>query len=209
MDSLDSIGLKYGTDKASNKNNFLFLYDSLFSRLRFKPIKMLEIGILGGASLKTWREYFGNGTIVGFDINADCRKYAADGIKIEIGDQGNEKILEDIRKRHGPFDIVLDDGSHMWDHQTLTLKKLFEAIKAGGYYVIEDYDVSYGKYVDTYRGTAKHSPADFIKTISDYVAGRWVLRPEQQVDAVARAIAARCDYVLVSKGVAVLKVRDF
>lgn len=71
-ESLDSIGLRYGTDKASPSNDFLSFYERYFEPLRGRPIKLLEIGVMDGASLRTWRDYFPNGTIIGVDINPDA-----------------------------------------------------------------------------------------------------------------------------------------
>ena len=57
-DSLDSIGLRYGTDKSSLHHDYLDFYDRFLSPLRLEPICILEIGVWYGASLSMWAEYF-------------------------------------------------------------------------------------------------------------------------------------------------------
>jgi hypothetical protein len=36
------------------------------------------------------------------------------------------------------FDIIIDDGWHKWEAQINTITNLFDRVKVGGYYVIED-----------------------------------------------------------------------
>ncbi len=47
----------------------------------------------------------------------------------------------------GPFDIGIDDGSHIWCHQILAFERLWPAIKRGGLYVIEDVLTSYDAWL--------------------------------------------------------------
>ena len=45
--------------------------DSFFKKQRHEKLKIAEIGILDGASLLMWREYFNNSEIFGFEYNND------------------------------------------------------------------------------------------------------------------------------------------
>jgi hypothetical protein len=56
----------YDTDKI--QHNYLELYDPILSPLRDREVKLLEIGIHRGGSLKLWRDYFSRGLIVGIDL---------------------------------------------------------------------------------------------------------------------------------------------
>ncbi len=65
LPTLDALGLKHRTDKASSGHDYLTFFDSFFAPLRDQPITLLEIGVFNGASLRTWEEYFPRGKIVG------------------------------------------------------------------------------------------------------------------------------------------------
>ncbi len=60
--TLNEIGAKYGTDKVEASGHkwfsstYMDRYSLYFEPIRDMPIKFLEIGILNGASLRTWRE---------------------------------------------------------------------------------------------------------------------------------------------------------
>jgi hypothetical protein len=72
---LCEIGKKYDTDKSSQRNNvsnirhchpYTLFYDGLFKNKRYEKIRIAEIGILEGASILMWKEYFVNAEIYGF-----------------------------------------------------------------------------------------------------------------------------------------------
>jgi hypothetical protein len=92
---LQELGLKYGTDKASHMFrgiSYLDIYDRHFYEIRDSVKSFVEIGILNGKSLLMWREYFPNATIVGIDINPECKSYESERIKIYIGDQNDDNF---------------------------------------------------------------------------------------------------------------------
>jgi len=143
--TLDELGLKYGTDKSSNGHNYLKYYDMFFSPIRGKDILLLEIGTWEGASLKMWDEYFYNRKlIVGADID-EKEQYRTPSIWTIECDQSKVDHLDNVGIIHGPFDIILDDGSHDADHQILTFETMFPYVKPNGFYVIEDTLCSYDK----------------------------------------------------------------
>jgi hypothetical protein len=169
--TLDEIGLKYGTDKASSHHNYLSFYDSFLAPFRDQPITVLEIGVFKGASLNTWREYFPNAKIIGVDIQLSCKQLETDRIKIELADQSNLEHLAQLAITHGPFDLVVEDGSHMWEHQITTLRALFPFMKNGGHYIVEDLQTNYGTLQAKYRGAASESCVDFLKRWMDFLVG--------------------------------------
>jgi hypothetical protein len=146
MSTLNEIGLKYGTDKASDVHDYLKKYEKYLPYKRDDNLKILEIGVHDGGSLRTWKEYFYNSTIIGIDINPDCKKYEEDRIIIEIGDQSNKYFLDGLIKKHGPFDFILDDGSHIVNHVLTSFEELFKSVKENGQYIIEDACTSYWEY---------------------------------------------------------------
>ena len=52
------------------------IYERVFSKLRLEPIKLLEIGVYKGASLRVWHNYFHSGsTVVGIDVDNSCTRF--------------------------------------------------------------------------------------------------------------------------------------
>jgi hypothetical protein len=166
--SLDAIGLRFGTDKASRHHDYLNFYEQVFAPRRREPLTLLEIGVFNGASLRTWREYFPNARIVGADIEPLARRWRGDRIEIEYMDQSNLEDLTRVAMKHGPFDIIIEDGSHLWEHQITSLKTLYPFLRPGGLYVVEDLQTNYGEMQADYRGVASRTCVDFLKTWLDY-----------------------------------------
>lgn len=127
--------------------NYFDSYEALFSHFRGKAPKILEIGVDRGGSLILWRKYFGDGCqIIGIDINADCAAFddPANGIHVRIGSQDDSGFLGRIIDEFGPFDIIIDDGSHVVSHQIASFNALFDrGVRPGGIYMVEDLETSY------------------------------------------------------------------
>ncbi len=107
---------------------------------------MLEIGVLDGGSLKLWRKYFDPGAkIVGLDINPECKRYedAERNVFVEIGDQADPEFLARVQEKHGPFDIIIDDGGHTTAQQTISFNALYGSLSDGGVYMVEDLHTNY------------------------------------------------------------------
>jgi len=145
--------------------HYLDLYERYLSSFRNKSISILEIGVLNGGSLQLWKKYFGkNCNIVGIDINPNF-KYEEPQIKVEIGDQTDRKFLKYIVDTYGPFDIIIDDGSHIQNHIKTSFDFLYDYVKDDGVYVIED---THTAYMKSYNGGLK-SPLNIIHHISKFV----------------------------------------
>jgi hypothetical protein len=163
---LDEIAIKYGTDKSSLFHNYAVKYDKLLSQFKEQFTNILEIGVLNGNSVKMWEEYFPNAIINGIDINFECKQCESERIKITISDQGDENKLKELKKL-GPFDFIVDDGSHIYNHQILSFQILFPFLKKGGIYVIEDI---YTSYTPEYYGYGTDPKCiDYFKNLIDEV----------------------------------------
>jgi hypothetical protein len=139
--SLGELFTKYGSDKGPSFHNYNRQYEVLFASIREKPIKILEIGVFQGASLKAYRDYFNEALcIVGVDINPTCKSYenVDNHIFVEIGDATNKEFITEITEKHGTFDLILDDGSHRNDHVIKSFNMLFPLLNDNGIYVVED-----------------------------------------------------------------------
>lgn len=168
MNTLDKIADSYGTDKSSFIHNYCVKYERYLPFKRYNALKILEIGVLRGDSLKMWKDYFYRSEIIGIDITSECKNYEQDRIHIEIGSQIDGEFLNAVSVKCGPFDMILDDGSHMNSHQIYSFEHLFKSIKSGGVYIVEDCMVSYWSEFE--GGYLKEgSTMDYFKKLSDDV----------------------------------------
>jgi hypothetical protein len=151
MGKLTEIANNLGTDKGTNafcKHSYTLTYEELFDPLLTQHVKMLEIGVADprfpGASVKMWKDYFPQSTFVGYDINEQALQFAQEGASIFIGDQNKPEDLQRLISEHGSdWDIIVDDGSHHGEHVVTSFDNLFEHVKPGGYYIIEDLHAVY------------------------------------------------------------------
>ena len=153
---------RYRTDKVpSIYHNYTPYYHELFGDRRQEVRRVLEIGIgypetmmwgptegyVIGASLYMWRDYFPNAEIVVLDNKLDKletfhRANRDSGRFIELlCDQSVASDLQRVAETLSwgqQFDLIVDDGSHVAEHQVLSAKLLYSLLAPGGVYVIED-----------------------------------------------------------------------
>ena len=136
--NLHELGMKYNTDK-SYEHNFCSIYE----RELPKDIKtLIEIGIDKGASLNMWAEYYKDAKIIGFDILDKSSLSYLPNIETKLLDQSNLEQLKTVANNYKDIDIIVDDGSHRYEHQIKTFEALFNSLKSLGYYIIEDLHTS-------------------------------------------------------------------
>lgn len=146
---LHELGLSNSTDKTKHiyKNfSYLDFYEKHFEKIRNEVKCFVEIGVLGGASLRMWEQYFPNATIYGIDINPSCKQFEGGNIKVIIGDQNNDEFLTRLKNELPQIDVLIDDGSHITSHQIKTFSYLYDKITKGGFYAIEDLRNSYEEF---------------------------------------------------------------
>lgn len=145
MHELTILANKYNSDKGTeygSKHGFTEVYGKYFDEFKYKEIKILEIGINDGSSLKMWYDYFPNANIYALDID-DKEIFSNERIGCGILDQSNESHLKEFSdKIDMMFDIILDDGSHHISDQQLTFGYLFPLLNSKGLYIIEDLHTS-------------------------------------------------------------------
>ena len=152
--NLDALAMINSSDK-NTVHRYTQHYARHFAAYRYKPVKLLEIGVggydaerdyseptLGGGSLRMWRTYFPRGMIYGIDIY-DKSPHNERRIKIFQGSQADTEFLRTVLEQTGSLDIIVDDGSHRCDHVITSFEYLFPRMSASGVYVIEDVETSY------------------------------------------------------------------
>jgi hypothetical protein len=209
---LDRLAIQHGSDKFG-AHDYTRHYDACFRHLRDAPVRLLEIGIggyddpaAGGASLRMWRDYFPHGQISGLDWYAKPG-VAGDRIATYQGSQADPvtvaAILADNPDR--AFDIVIDDGSHRSEHVIATFLMLFQYVREGGWYVVEDVQTSYwtdhgGNSADL---SAPMSSVAFFKQFVDGLNWQEIHRPGYAPTYFDRSIASlrfHHNMIFVEKG---------
>lgn len=188
--NLQQIGAIALTDKSRHSYkgvSYLNIYDNLFHQRRLGVKCFVEIGVLNGASLRMWADYFPNALIFGIDINPECKKHESERIKILIGDQSDDGFLSQIRDQIPCIDILIDDGSHITRHQIQTFTYLFSRVIPGGFYVVEDLRNSYEEFIDGHNlrkiwpGMCYNKDSDSLKNArKDF--NDWMLGIIKQMD---------------------------
>jgi hypothetical protein len=144
---------QYGTDKMAN--GYVPIYHALLDGRRESVRSLLEVGIgtmipnvhssmvgVGrpgyrpGGSLRLWRDYLPNASIIGMDVQLDTQ-FTEERIETVLCDSRNtDEVQRALALR--TFDVVIDDGSHESGSQWATLQNLYRRVTHGGLYIIED-----------------------------------------------------------------------
>jgi autotransporter strand-loop-strand O-heptosyltransferase len=117
------------------------IYPIFLEKWRNESINIFEIGIEYGKSMKIWENYFPFANIWGMDIE---NTYNSPRCNVFIGDQSKIEDLRNISNKIPECELIVDDGSHVPEHQLKTFNHLFRnVLKPGGVYIIEDIECSY------------------------------------------------------------------
>ena len=136
-----------GTDKNS-LHSYGPVYDRIFEPIRESVGAVLEIGVLSGASLVALEEYFPNAIVYGIDINLSHLRYGIGRPKVVI--QKMDGTLPETPTRLGQkFDLIIEDASHLPDHQVKSLDIFADFLNPGGIYIIEDINGASEKSLQT------------------------------------------------------------
>lgn len=149
--TLEALFERYGTDKA--RNGYHVEYERILGPRRDTIRNVLEVGIgtldpaahstmVGyaaehykpGGSLRAWRDYLPNAHIMGLDTQPDTQ-FDEPNITTVLGDS-TDSVYMDWLFNGGTFDLIIDDGDHERQFQTLIV--LWPKLRRGGIYVIED-----------------------------------------------------------------------
>lgn len=179
---LGALALAHESDKWGMLHRFTPHYDRHLRHLRDEAVRVLEIGIggygdrPGGGSLAMWRRYFRRGLIFGLDV-FDKSHVDACRVTSLVGDQNDPAFLRDLAARYGPFDVVIDDGSHVNEHVRTSFHALFEGLRPGGVYVIEDLWTSFRPGFGGVIAEKAH-PSTSLGMVKDLVDGLHHLEAE-------------------------------
>jgi len=157
---LCEIGKKYDTDKSSQRNNvtdvrhchpYTLFYEGLFKNKKDETLKIAELGILDGASLLMWKEYFSNSEIYGFEydnnlINNFKQNFNNDRVTLSNIDVTNkDSIVKAFSELNILYDIIIEDTTHQFEDQIKVIENTYQYLKPGGILIIEDIFKSYNE----------------------------------------------------------------
>ncbi|MEQ1859007.1 MAG: class I SAM-dependent methyltransferase [Chthoniobacteraceae bacterium] len=147
--SLDDLALAFGTDKCSAFHGYAPIYEELLRPLLAQPVRLLEIGVLGGSSIAMWAAWFrhADARFIGIDIDTTrCMPLPDPRITILRASATDPGLWPGI----GAQDIVIDDGSHLATEQTAGFQLGWKHVSPGGVWIIEDLHTAW---------SAEHCPA--------------------------------------------------
>lgn len=131
----------YDTDK-----DYVYLsnYEQEFGDRFDEEIALLELGVQRGGSMRLWRDLLPNAVIAGLDLNEVTVPDETGRLHLYQGFQQDPAILDKIGNEIGPFDVIVDDASHLAQYTAASFWHLFPRhLKPGGVYVIDDWFCGY------------------------------------------------------------------
>lgn len=144
---IKAAGIAAGTDKVSHHayerfySDFLAGFDGIGS--------IVEIGYGNGESISFWKSLYPTAFLYVIDRDVELQ---GDGFMVLKCDQSSNHQLNELRDflREKDVAVILDDGSHIPEHQLKTFNCLFGVAREGGVYIIEDTECSYWRYGTCY-----------------------------------------------------------
>jgi hypothetical protein len=139
IERFKSVFEEYGADKSSDRHNYHDVYAALFKD-EDTVNDVLEVGVYQGASLRSWRKIFQGVDVVGLDNN-QAFLFQEHNIRTLFVDQNSLPSFDYVYHilKGQRYEMIVDDGSHMWENIVDTLNKTFPKwLNIGGWYIVED-----------------------------------------------------------------------
>ena len=146
---------------------------------------MLEFGIENKHSFNAWLDYFPRAFFYGIDIQVN--EESSQRFELLRLDQSHEESMKMVATKITlPLFFVIDDGSHIPEHQILCFNIFFEKMARGGTYIIEDIETSYWSkeglygYKTEYGFHHPKSIVEIFKNIADDINGEFLHTENKQ-----------------------------
>ncbi|KAI2501785.1 major facilitator superfamily-like protein [Fragilaria crotonensis] len=109
------------------------LLEDDFTPNQKRNLKILEIGAKGGKSISLWDNYFEHAELIlglayayGTENLPEVIPGMRQNVRVHFGDQSTRETMQ-VLADAGPFDIIIDDGSHVPQHVR------FSSIRSGNH----------------------------------------------------------------------------
>jgi hypothetical protein len=151
----------FKTDKGPSYHGYTkHYYAAIQAHLAEQPVRRVgEIGIgfldcmihaspdyKPGASLRMWETFFPDAAIYGYDIRRELLYSVGRTECIYMDQESDASMREALAAAGGPFDLLIDDGSHRLHHQLNTKLIAGEYVRPGGLLIIEDIEERFLDY---------------------------------------------------------------
>lgn len=137
MTTITEISARYPDTDKNTIHSYTEVYDQLFTPKKHSATEILEIGVLHGGSILTWRDFFPNATITGLDIHNKFPQHElSDRIRIKIRNAYTPEVVSELSDRK--YDIMVDDGPHTLESMLYFVRHYLPLLKDDGILVIED-----------------------------------------------------------------------
>lgn len=124
-------------------HGYIAFYENHFASRDIASI--LEFGVLKGNSIRWLMERFPAATVDGVDILSEQEEWPRDArVSYHRLDQGRRNDIRDFFQGRS-FDLVIEDGSHVPEHQVACLIEGLPHVNSNGLYIVEDIQTSLPK----------------------------------------------------------------
>ena len=201
-------GLLHHATFIQKSPSHLRFYKRLLAAMEPEPRRVLEIGVKGGGSTAFWKALFPSATVVGVDLKLRWLPgLSEDGVIHLQGDQTDVVRMREIADEYGPFDLIIDDGSHVASHQVTTMRTLLPHVHPGGFYVVEDIHASVKASSTRPVDYGDDIWADFTVAILQRLR-RGPAPPASDGAQLGHDLAPRVAEIIIARQVLALRVKD-
>lgn len=120
----------------TDKSQFAEIYTDLIGDLEIT--RLLEIGVDQGFSIMGWLEAFPLAVVEGVDIRPSGLQHP----RYQEWTCDVNSLPRDFFQSEKKFDVIIDDGSHKAADIINTFERLWDLVKPGGYYFVEDTQIA-------------------------------------------------------------------
>ena len=124
-----------------NAHGYSEIYEKYFFSKKQKINNILEIGSFYGNAAAAFFYYFKNSKIYSGDIFPDLFRYTSERLENFYIDSSREDSLNsELLSKNINFDIIIEDASHSFKDQIISLFMLFRKLSSEGLFIVEELD---------------------------------------------------------------------
>jgi hypothetical protein len=145
-DKGDLYEYQYNHPSKNNKakvqaHGYAKFYDNYFKNIKNEKLNILEIGSFYGNASASLFFYFRNSFLYAADIFPDLFRYKSKRVtSFFVNSSEEDSIKNDIIAKKIEFNIIIEDASHSFKDQIISLFLLFKSLKSEGLFIIEELD---------------------------------------------------------------------